>query len=179
MGALPEMFQTTYGSLATGLALQPAQTVLIRGGTSTVGVSAIALAHVLGAHVIATTRNPDHAALLREHGADHAGTDDGEVAAAVRDRHPDGLDAALELVGLDVLPETLRSLRRGGVGCFTGARGGAWTIENFSPFAVINDSNSKCEKRTRTARRPPRNARTARCAARSQSGTGGSRSCPW
>ena len=137
VGALPEMFQTAYGSLATGLELQPGQFLLIRGGTSTVGLSAIALAHDLGAHVIATTRNPDHAALMREHGADETITDDGDVAAAVRERHPDGLDAALELVGLDVLPDTLAALRRGGVGCFTGALGGTWTLESFSPFALI------------------------------------------
>ena len=56
LGALPEMFQTAYGSLHTGLGLELGQSILIRGGTSTVGLSAITLAHELGAHVIATTR---------------------------------------------------------------------------------------------------------------------------
>ena len=137
LGALPEMFQTAYGSLHTGLALEPGQSILIRGGTSTVGLSAIALAHELGAHVIATTRNPARADLLRQLGADEVFVDNGSLAAEVRKTHPQGLDAALELVGLDVLPDTLRTLRRGGTGCFTGALSGVWTLENFSPFALI------------------------------------------
>ena len=55
----------------------------------------------------------------------------------MRQRHPDGLDAALELVGLDVLPDTLRTLRRGGTGCFTGALAGAWVLNDISPFTLI------------------------------------------
>ncbi|MGO4680222.1 zinc-binding dehydrogenase [Microbacterium sp. 2MCAF23] len=137
LGALPEMFQTAYGSLRTGLRLEPGQSVLIRGGTSTVGLSAIALAHELGAHVIATTRSAARADLLRQHGADLVLVDDGSLADQVRKTRPEGLDAALELVGLDVLPDTLRTLRGGGVGCFTGALSGVWTLENFSPFALI------------------------------------------
>jgi NADPH2:quinone reductase len=137
IGALPEMFQTAYGSLTTGLALQPRQTVLIRGGTSTVGLSAIALAHDLGATAIATTRSADREALLREHGADQVVIDTGHLADKIRDLHPAGVDAALELVGLDVLPDTLRAVRQGGTGCFTGAVGGVWTLDEFSPMEMI------------------------------------------
>lgn len=137
IGALPEMLQTAHGSLTTGLALQPDQRILVRGGTSSVGLSAIALAHDGGAHVIATTRNPDRATLLHDQGADEVLIDGGELARAVRREHPGGIDAALELVGLDVLADTLRTLRRGGTGCLTGALGGAWTLEEFSPFSLI------------------------------------------
>jgi NADPH:quinone reductase len=44
VGALPEMFQTAYGSLTTGLDLKAGQTLLIRGGTSAVGLSAATIA---------------------------------------------------------------------------------------------------------------------------------------
>lgn len=85
IGALPEMFQTAYGSLTTGLDVRPGQTVLVRGGTSTVGLAAATLAHDLGATVISTTRNPAREALLREHGADHVVIDDGSIATKVRE----------------------------------------------------------------------------------------------
>jgi NADPH:quinone reductase-like Zn-dependent oxidoreductase len=44
VGALPEMLQTAYGSLTTGLDLQSGQTLLIRGGTTSIGTMAAALA---------------------------------------------------------------------------------------------------------------------------------------
>lgn len=56
VGALPEMFQTAYGSLTRGLDLKAGQTLLIRGGTSTVGLSAATIAKDLGATVLSTTR---------------------------------------------------------------------------------------------------------------------------
>ena len=40
LGAIPEMFQTAYGSLHPALGIQPGETLLIRGGTSSVGMLA-------------------------------------------------------------------------------------------------------------------------------------------
>ncbi|WP_112134283.1 zinc-binding dehydrogenase [Glycomyces dulcitolivorans] len=137
LGALPEMFQTAYGSLTTGLDLRSGQTVLIRGGTSTVGLSAATIAKDMGATVLSTTRKPERAEELRAIGVDHPLVDDGSVAGQVRELYPDGVDAALELVGGPALPDTLRALRTGGTGCFTGSLSGEWVIPEFSPFAYI------------------------------------------
>ncbi|KRC53115.1 NADPH:quinone reductase [Nocardioides sp. Root79] len=136
VGALPEMFQTAYGSLATGLDLQAGQTLLIRGGTSTVGLSAAAIAKELGATVLSTTRSADRAEDLRAVGVDHVLVDTGAVADQVRELAPAGVDAALELVGCSALADTLATVRRHGTVCFTGALAGQWSIPDFSPFMI-------------------------------------------
>ena len=97
VGAIPQMVQTAHGSLTTGLQLQTGQTVLIRGGTSTVGLTAIALAHQIGAAVIATTRNQARFDLLQQVGADHTVLDDDTLPNAVRELAPTGLDAAVRV----------------------------------------------------------------------------------
>lgn len=138
VGALPEMLQTAHGSLTTGVGLKPGQTVLVHGGTSTVGLTAIAIAHHLGATVIATTRSAEKSDLLTRVGADHAVLDDGTLADSIRAIAPDGVDAALELVGATALPDVLSLIRPGGILCFVGALGGAWTIPDFDPFTIPN-----------------------------------------
>lgn len=136
VGALPEMFQTAYGSLTTGLGLKAGQTLLIRGGTSTVGLSAATIAKDLGATVLSTTRSPQRAGELRAAGVDHPLVDNGTLADQVRELVPDGVDAALELVGCSVLTDTLDTVRRHGTVCFTGALAGQWTIPDFTPFMI-------------------------------------------
>ena len=136
VGALPEMLQTAHGALTAGLGLQTGQTVLIHGGTSTVGLAAIAIAHQLGATVIATTRNPGRTDLLHHVGADHVVIDDDTLADAVRAAAPDGLDGTLEFVSAAALPDVLALTRPGGTACFVGALSGTWTVPDFDPFTV-------------------------------------------
>lgn len=138
VGALPEMLQTAHGSLTTGLHLKAGQQVLIHGGTSTVGLTAIAIAHQLGATVIATTRNATRADLLRRVGADHVVIDDDTLSDAVRAIAADGLDAVLEFVSAAALPDMLGLTRSGGTVCFVGALSGEWTVPDFSPFTIPN-----------------------------------------
>src|SRR5947207_8722446 len=80
LGAVPEMLQTAYGSLTVGLDAQPRQSILIRGGTSSVGMAAAVLAKHQNMTVLSTTRRPDRAAVLKAIGADHVIVDDGEIA---------------------------------------------------------------------------------------------------
>ncbi|WP_202596126.1 zinc-binding dehydrogenase [Ensifer adhaerens] len=137
LGALPEMFQTAYGSLTKGLDLRRRQTLLIRGGTSTVGLSAATIAKEMGAVVISTTRRPDRIEKLRALGVDHPLVDDGTIADAVRALFPNGVDAGLELVGGPTLRDTLQATRVHGTVCFTGALSDEWVIQEFSPLGYI------------------------------------------
>ncbi len=137
LGAIPETLQTAYGSLTTGLDLQPGQTLLIRGGTSALGLAAAALAKDLGATVLSTTRRADRVQVLKDQGIDHVLIDTGEIAPLVRHILPGGVDAALELVGTPTLPDTLAATRIHGTVCFTGMLSNQWTVPDFYPIAYL------------------------------------------
>src|SRR5207237_2230513 len=96
LGAIPEMLQTAHGALTVGLDAAPGQTLLIRGGASSVGMAAAILARDRGLTVLSTTRRPDRAAALEAIGVDHVLVDDGDLAGRVRAIVPDGVHAALE-----------------------------------------------------------------------------------
>jgi len=59
LGAIPEMFHTVSGSLHLALKIKQEETILIRGGTSSVGMLAIQMAKNAGLKVIATTRQKE------------------------------------------------------------------------------------------------------------------------
>jgi NADPH:quinone reductase len=137
LGAIPEMFQTAYGSLVSGLGVQAGQTLLIRGGTSSVGMTAAHLAKALGLTVIATTRNAAKAEALSANGADRVVIDEGAIAPAIHERFPEGVDRVLELVGTTTLLDSLQCASPGGIVCMTGILGNAWALNNFSPMNDI------------------------------------------
>jgi len=137
LGAIPEMLQTANGSLTIGLDLAADQSLLIRGGTSSIGMATAVLAKQRGAIVLSTTRNPGKRSALEAIGVDHVVIDDGDIADRVRSIIPDGVDAALELIGTPTLPDTLRATRIHGVVCFTGMLSNQWTVERFYPIEYI------------------------------------------
>lgn len=137
LGAIPEMFQTAYGSLMSGLGVQAGQTLLIRGGTSSVGMTATHLAKELGLTVIATTRNASKVEAIRTNGVDQVVIDDGAIASAIHEHFPYGVDRVLELVGITTLLDSLQCVAPGGIVCMTGILGNAWTLNNFSPMDDI------------------------------------------
>jgi NADPH:quinone reductase len=137
LGAVPEMLQTAHGSLTVGLDAQPGQSLLIRGGTSSVGMAAAVLAKDRGLTVLSTTRRAERAAALKAIGSDHVLIDNGRVTPKARAIIAPGVDLALELVGTSTLPDTLRATRVHGVVCFTGMLSNQWTVHDFYPIDYI------------------------------------------
>ena len=137
LGALPEMIQTAWGSLNSALRLTAGQSLLIRGGTTSVGLAAAVLAKRQGATVAATTRKANRESMLRENGADHVFIDTGQIAGNVRRVFPDGVDKVLELVGTTTLLDSLQSAARFGSVCMTGMVGNEWEFDQFSPMGAI------------------------------------------
>jgi len=136
LAALPEVYATAWAGLHQNLGLRPGQTVLVRGATSALGQAAVNVAAADGATVIATTRDPGRAALLRGIGAAHVLIDDGQLAAQVGKLGTE-VDAVFDLVGNSVLRDSLRIVRARGRVCQLGFLGGLAPVAGFDPIADL------------------------------------------
>lgn len=137
LAALPETFFTAWGSLIEAMEVKAGQTLLVRGGTSSVGMAAITIAKELGLTIIATTRNQAKRQTLLVNGANHVIIDNGQIAEQVRYLFPGGVDAVLELVGAKTLRDSLQAAAARGIVCNTGILGNQWILEAFEPLTEI------------------------------------------
>jgi len=134
------MIQTAWGSLHTALQIKTGQSLLIRCGSSSVGLASAVLAKQHGLMVIATSRKPERTQLLLENGADHVVIDNGIIQHQVRKIVPNGVDRVLELVGTTTLLDSLNATAVQGIVCMTGMVGKQWSFDNFSPMDAIPTS---------------------------------------
>ena len=124
LGALPEMLNTAWGSLFRSLRLRKDDHLLIRGGTTSVGLAAAVIAKNLGATVAATTRKPEREAMLKANGADEVYIETGSIADEVKKRHPGKFSKVLELVGVSTLKDTMQCVQDNGIVCLIGGTSG-------------------------------------------------------
>jgi NADPH2:quinone reductase len=134
--ALPEVYATAWAGLHQNLALEPGQTVLIRGATSSLGQAAVNIAAGHGALVIATTRTQAREALLTDIGAAQVLVDDGQLANQVHALDID-VDCLFDLVGNSVLRDSLQTVRTRGRVCQLGFLGGLDPVTDFNPLADL------------------------------------------
>jgi NADPH2:quinone reductase len=131
LAALPESYLTVWGALGRSLGLTKGKTLLVRGATASLGMAATAYAKSVGASVVATTRSEGNVQRLREVGADVAIVDRGRIEEDVRRALPEGVDAALEVVGATTLRDTIKVLKPFGAVTVVGLLGGPPVLENF------------------------------------------------
>jgi NADPH:quinone reductase-like Zn-dependent oxidoreductase len=138
LAALPETYLTARGSLdALGVGPGAPGRLLIRGGTSSVGMAAASIASGYGLETAATTRRADRTGALTAAGVGYPLVDDGDsLAASVRALWPGGPDYVLDLVGASTAVDSLHLVRRGGTVCVAGSLSG-WMIPDFQPVAMI------------------------------------------
>jgi NADPH:quinone reductase-like Zn-dependent oxidoreductase len=111
--------------------------VLIVGATGGVGSFAIQLGAARGAHVTASVR-PGDEPFVTELGASETVDHTDDVAAAIRERHPDGIDGLIDLVSRDPAGfASLVGLVRAG-GHATSSVGGAGESTEIGGVAVSN-----------------------------------------
>jgi NADPH2:quinone reductase len=124
LAAIPESYATAWTSLIGIMGLADNETIAIRGATSALGQAAVNIAAHGGARVIATTRNASRAPMLEALGAKEVPLESAELSRRVRERHPQGIDAALDIVGNTTVLDSLAMVRRGGHVCLVGFLGG-------------------------------------------------------
>ena len=107
--AIPETFFTVWTNVFQRGKLTAGETILIHGGTSGIGTTAIQLAKAFGARVFATAGSDDKGAAMRKLGADEAfnyRTQDW-VAAGKRVTGGEGVNLILDIVGGDYIARNL------------------------------------------------------------------------
>jgi NADPH:quinone reductase len=137
LAAIPETFATAWAILHKALKAQSGQTILVRGGTSTLGLGVIVLAKQFGLTVIATSRNEIKFEILKKYGADYTIVDNGNCTESVRNVFPKGVSNVVELIGSTTLNDSLTSTSVGGTVCVSGFLGGLVPIENFMALMHI------------------------------------------
>ena len=123
--ALPENYFTVWHNLFERGRLEAGETVLIHGGASGIGTTAIQLAKAFGATVLTTVRTEAKAKAVRALGADHAILyKDNDWAAEVK-KLSGGVDVVLDMVAGDYLPKNLGLLKEDGRCVVIAVQGGA------------------------------------------------------
>jgi NADPH2:quinone reductase len=123
---LPETFFTVWSNVFERGRLQPGETLLVHGGTSGIGVTAIQLGKAFGATVIATAGSAPKCQACLALGADHAIDYKAQdfVAEAQRITAGRGVDVVLDMVAGGYVARNLQCLAEDGRAVIIAVQGG-------------------------------------------------------
>ena len=131
--AIPETFFTVWTNLFDRGGLREGERVLVHGGASGIGTTAVQLASAIGAQVFATAGSDTKCDAIRKLGAQRAiNYREEDFVQVVREAVPAGVDVILDIIGGDYLQRNLECLRLNGRLVQIGLLGGAKTELNLS-----------------------------------------------
>ncbi len=113
--ALPETYFTVWANLFMLGGLKAGETMLVHGGTSGIGITAIQMAVAIGATAFATAGSDEKCAAITRLGAhaiNYKTQDFAEEIGKLTDKA--GIDVVLDMVGAPYTPRNLACLKRGG-----------------------------------------------------------------
>jgi NADPH2:quinone reductase len=114
--SMPETFFTVWSNVFDRGRLQPVETLLVHGGSSGIGVTAIQMATALGSTVYVTAGNNEKCKFCRDLGAEKAinykQEDFSEAIAKFTDNK--GVDVILDMIGGDYTIPNIKSLANDG-----------------------------------------------------------------
>ena len=133
--AIPETTFTVWTNVFERGRLKKGESILVHGGSSGIGTTAIQLANTFGARVFATAGTAEKCAACESLGAERAiNYRDADFVAAVREfTGGKGVDVILDMVGAEYLQRNLDALAMEGRLVHIGQLGGAKTQINLTP----------------------------------------------
>lgn len=133
LAAVPETYHTAYRALLQ-LQIDKADSLLIRGGTSGVGIAAMKLARAMNPQikVIGTSRHEVSDEVINKLKYDQFVLDDNQKLKVDYQ-----VDRILDLVGAATAIDSMNNLKPFGIASITGDMGGVWDIKNFDPVTAI------------------------------------------
>jgi len=136
--ALPETFFTVWSNVFDRARLQPGEILLVHGGTSGIGVTAIQLAKALGSRVFTTVGGAEKAQFCLNLGAERAiNYRDEDFVKVVKDATNNrGVNVILDMVGGDYVQRNLSALAVEGRLAFIAFLRGAKVELNLAPVMM-------------------------------------------
>jgi len=136
--AIPETFFTVWFNVFERSRLRSGETLLVHGGASGIGTSAILLGKAFGARLIVTAGNAAKCAACRELGADHAINyhEQDFVEATLRATDGRGADVILDMVGGDYVARNVAAAATNARIAIIAHQGGAKAEIDLRPLMV-------------------------------------------
>ncbi len=136
--SLPETFFTVWSNVFDRGQLSPGETLLVQGGSSGIGVTAIQLAAALGHRVFATAGSEEKCRICEELGAERGINYRTEDFVDIVKQATDGkgVDVILDMVGGEYVPREIRCLADDGRLVFIALLGGGKAMVNLGPILL-------------------------------------------